>query len=88
MSRPFVDMKKCRFAEKSFSVTFNEKMKEKLASQNIPFVSPTDATCGSKKCINVIDNRPIYSDNSHLSIWGSRLIIGRVREQLADLFGN
>ena len=88
ISRPFVDIKKCKFAEKSFSVTFNEKMKEKLATQDIPFVSPTDATCGPKKCINVINNRPVYSDNVHLSIWGSRLIIGRLREQLADLFGD
>ncbi len=44
--------------------------------KNIIFLNPNDVLCRNKKCILIDDKgEPIYSDGSHLSIFGSNIVI-------------
>lgn len=80
LTRPFYGHKNCETnkVDNKITIQFNKKMKKELRRINIPFFSPSDILCKSIIC-KVIDaeGKILYSDNGHLSIFGSRLLIRR-----------
>lgn len=59
---------------------FNTRLKAAL-SGIASFADPFDFLCNDANCRNfTMDGKPVYSDNGHLSIWGSRLLISGMRD--------
>lgn len=60
---------------------FNKRLKAAL-SGIARFTDPFDFLCNDGSCMNfTADGKPVYSDNGHLSIWGSRLLISGMRDR-------
>lgn len=53
---------------------FNNFMQKKFADTNINFINPFNFLCENSKCKNIIDNKHIYIDDSHLTKNGSLII--------------
>ena len=53
---------------------FNNFMQKKLQDSNIQFINPFNFLCEKSKCKNILDNKHIYIDDSHLSKNGSLII--------------
>ncbi|WP_074401091.1 acyltransferase family protein [Morganella psychrotolerans] len=58
-------------------LSINEEMKKSLANKkNVTFIDPNNILCEDGKCLLLNnDNEPIYSDNSHMTIFGSDIVI-------------
>lgn len=58
---------------------FNQQLAalyRKVTTEDIIFINPFDAMCESERCLNIQDaSKPLYTDNSHLSSWGSQYLI-------------
>lgn len=58
---------------------FNDQLSKfysKVNLEDILFINPFDVFCKGLECENMLDgNQPIYTDNSHLSTWGSKFLI-------------
>lgn len=52
---------------------------------NTYFINPSDALCENGICNDVIDNKIIYSDGVHLSIFGSDTLINRFKDKIISL---
>jgi peptidoglycan/LPS O-acetylase OafA/YrhL len=53
--------------------------------RDVTFIDPYDFLCDEQSCRNVDDgNRPIYSDDSHLSRWGSVYLISKMKVALSE----
>lgn len=49
---------------------------DKIDAENIMFINPFDAFCKNGECANYTKSGyPIYIDNSHLSVYGSEMLI-------------
>lgn len=60
---------------------FNDALQSNISS-GVSFVDPFDQLCDAKHCFNFTsEGKPVYSDTGHLSIWGSRLLVSRMRER-------
>ncbi len=77
----------CTLSKKSFAFEFNQLLGAALKEAEIPFISPTDALCDGRGCLNMIGKRPVYSDSGHLSVWGSKFVVQRTRVQFARFLG-
>ena len=85
LGKPFTDSR-CEYSPKSWALAFNRKMGKKLAEVGISFIDPTAKLCNQKGCLNLFKGMPLYSDRSHLSVWGSELIVARNRQEFAKAF--
>lgn len=57
--------------------------------QSREFLDPYDYLCQKGVCRNItLDGMPIYSDVTHLSIWGSTYLIGRMKPDLDRMLFN
>ncbi len=58
---------------------FNEQLASFYSRSNLEdilFVNPFDVLCQGYECRNVLDESlPVYTDNSHLSSWGSQFLM-------------
>ncbi|CQJ56560.1 acyltransferase family protein [Yersinia intermedia] len=52
---------------------------------NTYFINPSDALCKNGICNDIIDNKIIYSDGVHLSIFGSDILINRFKDKIISL---
>lgn len=59
------------------TLSVNDKIKKSLENKkNVTFVDPNSILCKNDKCLLLNnDNEPIYSDNSHMTIFGSDIVI-------------
>jgi peptidoglycan/LPS O-acetylase OafA/YrhL len=46
------------------------------------FLNPFDDLCDNVSCKMVVDGKPIYTDPTHLSVWGSQIVVHSFRSQL------
>lgn len=57
---------------------FNEKLGAlypNISQEDILFINPFDVLCKGARCFNVRNGtQPLYTDNSHLSTWGSHFL--------------
>ncbi|HEI6964520.1 TPA: acyltransferase [Yersinia enterocolitica] len=51
-------------------------------NQNTYFINPSDALCNDGSCNDIIDNKIIYSDGVHLSIFGSDILINKFKDKI------
>ena len=77
----------CKYSQPSWAVEFNRTLGAKLKEVGITFIDPTSQLCSPKGCINLIKGMPIYSDRSHLSVWGSEFLVQQNKEIFAKAFG-
>lgn len=49
---------------------------------NVTFVDPNDALCDSEKCKVIINDQPVHTDQSHLSIYGAAPVVKLLKEEL------
>lgn len=57
---------------------FNNVLSEHLKNTSITFKDPFGALCSKNECLNFVNEYPVYSDDNHLSIWGSELVINKL----------
>lgn len=65
----------------------NKAMKDafEAAGSSVNFIDPYDELCDRYTCdIYTPDGYPVYSDPTHLSIWGSDYFVKLIRDQLAS----
>lgn len=64
------------------NVDINKYLKEHLASnENVKFIDPNDILCNKKECKIIYNREPVYSDGSHLSVYGADLVSSYIMEQ-------
>jgi hypothetical protein len=70
------------------SMAFNNRLRQAARdSEAFIFLDPYDALCGPDGCRNIDENRRlVYSDTTHLSKVGSRLVIRRFLPELKAAF--
>lgn len=56
-----------------------------LRSKVFPFLDPFDALCSATSCGMIIDGKPVYSDQTHLTTWGSELVVASFRRSLTEV---
>ncbi|MHA1054434.1 acyltransferase family protein [Enterobacter mori] len=49
---------------------------------NVKFVDPNDALCDSEKCKVIINNQPVHTDQSHLSIYGAAPVVELLKDEI------
>lgn len=85
LTRPFVQ-RDCGFTSVSrllWHRQFNEVVGRALGPETT-FIDPYPLLCDGQRCRNMTDDdKPIYSDYGHLSLWGSRYLVQRMKDQLA-----
>jgi peptidoglycan/LPS O-acetylase OafA/YrhL len=60
---------------------FNDALRPNITS-GVSFFDPFDYLCDREHCFNFTsEGKPVYSDTGHLSIWGSRLLVSRMRDR-------
>lgn len=65
----------CSVTSPIYQKSFNHVLQNIADShKNIFYLDPNNALCANGQCTVIINNEPIYSDASHLSIYGSELI--------------
>ncbi|WP_447742074.1 acyltransferase family protein [Pseudomonas laurentiana] len=48
----------------------------KITSEDTIFINPFDVMCEGERCLNIREmSKPLYTDSSHLSSWGSQYLI-------------
>jgi peptidoglycan/LPS O-acetylase OafA/YrhL len=53
-----------------------------IVASGVSFLDPFDHLCDALNCKNfTTEGKPVYSDRGHLSIWGSRLLVSKMRDQ-------
>ncbi|WP_186370149.1 acyltransferase family protein [Yersinia bercovieri] len=52
---------------------------------NTYFINPSDALCTNGICNDIIDNKIVYSDGVHLSIFGSDILIKKFKDKILSL---
>ena len=63
---------------------FNAALAEFAAEHdNVVFVDPRDALCDKETCFVVSDGDLLYSDHSHLTTRGARMVVDRLTETAA-----
>ncbi|AGK57292.1 O-antigen acyltransferase [Hyphomicrobium denitrificans 1NES1] len=88
MSRPFQrngcatsELKRVRVAQHEI---INRAIKASTGDK-VSFIDPYDFLCDEVSCRNLDDDkRPIYSDESHLSRWGSVYLVTKMVDALAS----
>jgi hypothetical protein len=63
--------------------TMNDLLAAKV-STSAAFLNPFDALCDRTDCKMIADGKPIYDDETHLTKWGSELVVKSVRDRLDD----
>lgn len=68
-----------RFPEEQGAMFAENEIFTRYANEheNVTFINPYDAICNAGQCNVAIDDKVIYSDHGHLSIYGSRLVIDK-----------
>ncbi len=85
VTRPVRPDVECDEGEKSNDLInsrarFNEELRSNVAA-GVSVVDPLDYLCDVLRCGNFTDDgKPVYSDTGHLSIWGSRLLVSKMRD--------
>lgn len=65
----------CEETQEKQNIQINQFLKEKLAPyENVRFIDPNNALCDGNKCKVIYKREPIYTDGSHLSIYGAELV--------------
>lgn len=58
---------------------FNLRLGE-MSGKDFTFLDPFQALCDEQICLNINGSKPLYTDRTHLSIWGSRLLIATFQD--------
>jgi len=85
LTRPFVQRDCCFTPIKrvKWHRQFNEVVGRALGPETT-FIDPYPLLCDGQRCRNMTDDdKSIYSDYGHLSLWGSRYLVQRMKDQLA-----
>ncbi|EPC6754867.1 acyltransferase family protein [Escherichia coli O121:H11] len=62
----------------------NQAIKDAVSGyRNAHFIDPNDSLCSDGKCLIIKDSEPVYSDQSHLSIYGSRIVFADILKKLS-----
>lgn len=69
----------CAESQKEVRPQINQII-SKVASnhKNVHFIDPNDYLCSDNKCAIISNSEPVYSDHSHLSIYGSKIVFDKV----------
>lgn len=81
ISKPFNENTNCLTTEEKKLESrrlINRYLSAKINLPNLVFKDPYEALCSDSKCNNFVNDFPIYSDDNHLSIWGSELVIKKL----------
>ncbi len=62
----------------------NTIFKENLSKKDIKFINPYEKICNISLCFNEQNNQILYYDNSHLSFFGSRLVVSEFIKSYID----
>lgn len=86
ISRPIPAPVGCASSPRSFGppverAAINDLLRSKIS----PFLDPFDALCSSSSCGMIIDGKPVYSDQTHLTKWGSELVVASFRQPLSEV---
>jgi peptidoglycan/LPS O-acetylase OafA/YrhL len=90
MTRPSLGRAGCRKVVSEGDITrlrmikINQELRSKLASV-ARFLDPFEALCDERSCRLVADGKPLYRDDSHLTKWGSELIMQTFQRRLDGL---
>lgn len=49
---------------------------------NVTFLDPNDALCDENKCSVIINNQPVHSDQSHLSVYGAKPVVELLKTEI------
>ncbi|MDC9598311.1 acyltransferase family protein [Xenorhabdus anantnagensis] len=77
-------LKSCPSDNQRKKIMINEDIKKIESSfNNVTFIDPNDALCKNGRCLLLNKNSdPIYSDNSHLSIYGSNIVVKYIMDKI------
>ncbi len=66
---------------------FFKKNLENFSDDNLKltFFDPFEYLCNKQECLQVVDNKLIYSDATHLSVYGSNFLIKKIEDELKAL---
>ncbi len=65
----------CSSEQTELRPEINKSIKGAVAAyKNAHFIDPNDSLCTNGKCLIIKDSEPVYSDQSHLSVYGSRIV--------------
>jgi len=75
----------CETEEKEKVHEINELLQSiSMTKDNVYFVNPNDALCDNGMCSIIIDDQPVYSDGSHLSVYGAGKVADLILKTLDD----
>lgn len=68
----------------------NKKLNDSLETYSIHnkkfiFINPNDIFCNDGKCQTTLDNKLLYSDSTHLSIYGSVYFIKQIKQRILNI---
>ena len=65
---------------------FSEKLNQTLAKfPNVKQVHLYEGLCDSERCLGATDEHLLYTDDDHLSIFGSKYVIGALADKLSEV---
>ena len=66
---------------------FFKKNLENFSDDNLKltFFDPFEYLCNKQQCLQVVDNKLIYSDATHLSVYGSNFLIKKIENEIKAL---
>lgn len=75
----------CPQKQQRQEIKVNYELK-KIANEyeNVKFIDPNDALCDEIECKVIIDNQPVHTDQSHLSIYGARPVMNLIRSSMKN----
>jgi peptidoglycan/LPS O-acetylase OafA/YrhL len=86
LARPFISSQNCVDAPlRDKTIHVRSEINDALVSATrgaATFLNPFDGLCDDVSCKMVIDGKPIYTDPTHLSVWGSQIVAHSFRRQL------
>ena len=69
----------CKTTQKENTPEINKLVKNAIKGyDNAHFIDPNDYLCHGGVCDVIIDGKPVYSDQSHLSVYGAETVFGNV----------
>lgn len=76
----------CAETQDRSDIKVNDALRQ-IASQykNVTFIDPNDALCDEKKCNVIINEQPVHTDQSHLSIYGAAPVVKLLKKELIKI---
>ena len=71
-------------SNKGLGYELNIIFNENLLKKDIKFINPYEKICRDSKCFNELNDEILYYDNSHLSLYGSWLVLSEFTKDLVN----